>query len=142
MELTLNEYLSGLKGQRVAVVGIGVSNTPLIRLLVRAGVKVTACDKRTREQFNGQADALELTPMDDAFDTLMLGTRTLDGVELDAFAARHGRALLEALRPELDRLISQGLAEPDAARFRLTERGLMLQNTVLVDIMEAIERIS
>ena len=59
MELTLNEYLSGLKGQRVAVVGIGVSNTPLIRLLVRAGVKVTACDKRTREQFNGQADALE-----------------------------------------------------------------------------------
>ena len=28
MELTLKEYLSGLKGQRVAVVGIGVSNTP------------------------------------------------------------------------------------------------------------------
>lgn len=91
---------------------------------------------------SGQADLIALTPMDDAFDTLMLGTRTLAGVALDAFAARHGRALLEALRPELDRLISQGLAEPDAARFRLTERGLMLQNTVLVDIMEAFERIS
>ena len=39
---------------------------------------------------SGQADALELTPTDDAFDTLMLGTRTLDGVALDEFAARHG----------------------------------------------------
>ncbi len=90
---------------------------------------------------SGQADALELTPADDAFDTLMLGTRTLDGVALDEFAARHGRALLEALRPELDKLVAQGLAEPDRARFRLTERGLMLQNTVLVDIMEAFERL-
>lgn len=90
---------------------------------------------------SGQADALELTPTDDAFDTLMLGTRTLDGVALDEFAARHGRALLEALRPELDKLVAQGLAEPDRARFRLTERGLMLQNTVLVDIMEAFERL-
>lgn len=75
MELTLQEYLSGLKGQRVAVVGIGVSNTPLIQLLVRAGVKVTACDKRTREQFDGQAAALESLGVE-----LHLGPDYLDGL--------------------------------------------------------------
>ena len=75
MELTLREYLSGLKGQRVAVVGIGVSNTPLIKLLVRAGVKVTACDKRTREQFNGQAAALESLGVE-----LHLGPDYLEGL--------------------------------------------------------------
>ena len=75
MELTIQEYLSGLKGQRVAVVGIGVSNTPLIKLLVRAGVKVTACDKRTREQFDGQAAALESLGVE-----LHLGPDYLDGL--------------------------------------------------------------
>ena len=75
MELTLREYLSGLKGQRVAVVGIGVSNTPLIKLLVRAGVKVTACDKRTREQFDGQAAALESLGVE-----LHLGPDYLEGL--------------------------------------------------------------
>ena len=76
MELTLKEYLSGLKGQKVAVVGIGVSNTPLIQLLVRAGVKVTACDKRTREQFNGQAGALESLGV-----ALQLGPDYLEGLD-------------------------------------------------------------
>ena len=48
--MTLQEYLDSIHGKNVAVVGIGVSNTPLIRLLLREGIAVTACDKRTREQ--------------------------------------------------------------------------------------------
>ena len=48
--MTLQEYLDSIHGKTVAVVGIGVSNTPLIRLLLREGIAVTACDKRTREQ--------------------------------------------------------------------------------------------
>ena len=59
MHLTIREYLEGLKGKRVAVLGIGVSNTPLIRMLLRAGARVTACDKRSREEFDGRIEALE-----------------------------------------------------------------------------------
>ena len=44
--MTLQEYLDTLKGKTVAVIGIGVSNTPLLRMLLRAGIDVTACDKR------------------------------------------------------------------------------------------------
>lgn len=59
MELTIREYLEGLKGKKVAVLGIGVSNTPLIHMLLRAGAKVTACDKRQREDFGGSIEDLE-----------------------------------------------------------------------------------
>ena len=43
--MTLQEYLNSIRHKTVAVVGIGVSNTPLIRLLLQEGVAVTACDK-------------------------------------------------------------------------------------------------
>ena len=55
----LNEYLDSLKGKRVAVIGIGVSNTPLIELLLGYGISVTACDKKERGAFGDLADRLE-----------------------------------------------------------------------------------
>lgn len=59
MESTIQEYLSALCGKRVAVIGIGVSNTPLIRMLLHAGIDVTACDRNTRDSFGGTIEALE-----------------------------------------------------------------------------------
>ena len=44
--MDLETYLSGLRGKRVAVIGVGVSNRPLIALLLSHGVRVTACDKK------------------------------------------------------------------------------------------------
>ena len=43
--MTLDEYIGTLKGKTVAVVGVGVSNLPLLRLLAERGIDVTACDK-------------------------------------------------------------------------------------------------
>lgn len=48
--MTLHDYISALKGKRVAVVGVGVSNLPLIGLLCEENCDVTACDKRKAEQ--------------------------------------------------------------------------------------------
>lgn len=59
MQSILQDYLSSMKGKKVAVIGIGVSNTPLIEKLLEAGVSVLACDKREREQFGGLIEALE-----------------------------------------------------------------------------------
>lgn len=50
--MSLKEYLHSIQGKRVAVIGIGVSNTPLLELLLEAGVSVTACDRRPREKFD------------------------------------------------------------------------------------------
>ncbi|MEG2000777.1 MAG: UDP-N-acetylmuramoyl-L-alanine--D-glutamate ligase [Evtepia sp.] len=46
MTFTLEDYIRSLKEKRVAVIGVGVSNAPLIRLLLMAGISVTACDKK------------------------------------------------------------------------------------------------
>ena len=57
--MRLNEYLDSLKGKRVAVIGIGVSNTPLIELLLGYGISVTACDAKERSAFGDLVDRLE-----------------------------------------------------------------------------------
>lgn len=44
--MTLREYVDSLQNKTVAVLGIGVSNTPLVRLLLDSGIRVTACDRR------------------------------------------------------------------------------------------------
>ena len=57
--MNLASYLAGLQGKTVAVIGIGVSNTPLIRLLRAHGISVTACDKKDREALGTAAEELE-----------------------------------------------------------------------------------
>ena len=47
--MTLDNYIEDLKGKRIAVVGVGVSNLPLIRLLAKRSCDVTACDKSSAE---------------------------------------------------------------------------------------------
>ncbi len=48
--MTLSEYIDSIKNKRIAVIGIGVSNTPWIELLLKNGCAVTACDQRSAEQ--------------------------------------------------------------------------------------------
>jgi UDP-N-acetylmuramoylalanine--D-glutamate ligase len=48
----LNDFKQSIKGKKVAVIGIGVSNTPLIKYLIKLDVKITAFDKKTPEQLD------------------------------------------------------------------------------------------
>ena len=57
--MNFEEFLDSLQNKTVAVIGIGVSNTPLLELLLAEGIRVTACDKRSREQMGEQAEHLE-----------------------------------------------------------------------------------
>ena len=57
--MKFEEYLASLQNKTVAVIGIGVSNRPLIELLLRRGVAVTACDKQERSALGDYADTLE-----------------------------------------------------------------------------------
>lgn len=44
--MTYKEYFENLRGKEVFVCGVGVSNTPLIKMLVKSGAAVTVCDKK------------------------------------------------------------------------------------------------
>ena len=57
--MRFEEYLSSLRNKTVAVIGIGVSNRPLIELLLSRGVAVTACDKKDRAALGPLAKELE-----------------------------------------------------------------------------------
>lgn len=57
--MRLADYLDSLKGNTVTVIGIGVSNTPLIEMLCKSGNRVVACDRKSREALGETAERLE-----------------------------------------------------------------------------------
>ncbi len=93
--MTLHEYLAGLKGKRVAVIGVGVSNTPLIELLLDNGIYVTACDRNTRDKFGQLADRLEGKGA-----KLNLGDDYLSGLDHDVIFKTPG------MRPDVPQLVA------------------------------------
>ncbi|MEF9935580.1 MAG: UDP-N-acetylmuramoyl-L-alanine--D-glutamate ligase [Clostridium sp.] len=46
MREDFSNFINLVKGKKVAVVGIGVSNTPLVRFLVELGANIIACDRK------------------------------------------------------------------------------------------------
>lgn len=93
--MTLQEYITSIKSRTVAIVGIGVSNTPLIELLAKNGVRVTACDKKSRETLGGEADRLEALGV-----TLKLGADYLKDLTQDVIFRTPG------LRPDVPELLA------------------------------------
>lgn len=55
MKRDFKEFKDYISGKNVAVVGIGVSNIPLIDFLVKLGAEVTAFDKKSREELGSVA---------------------------------------------------------------------------------------
>ena len=53
-----DHYFRSLVGKRIAVLGLGVSNRPLVKLLLSYGCTVTGCDRTPREKMD--AEVLEL----------------------------------------------------------------------------------
>ncbi len=50
--MDLTAYLNSIRGRSVGVIGIGISNTPLLSLLLRAGADVTAYDRKEESAFD------------------------------------------------------------------------------------------
>ena len=48
--MNIEDYKKSVKNKKIAVIGIGISNRPLIKYLKEAGADVTAYDKRTKEE--------------------------------------------------------------------------------------------
>ena len=54
--MTFSDYMDYLRGKRIGVIGFGVSNQPLVRVLLRSGCDVTVCDRRDRVQLGVAGD--------------------------------------------------------------------------------------
>ena len=97
MKSLLKTYFTGLQGKRIIVLGLGVSNRPLVRLMLRYGCTVIGCDRTTREKLD--AEVLEL---EEKGCELRLGETYLDDLTGDIVFRTPGmhpaNPALEALR--------------------------------------------
>ena len=91
------KYFTSLRGKKIAVLGLGVSNRPLVRLLLEFGCDVLGCDRTPREKLD--AEVLQLEEMGCR---LSVGDNYLDGVEADILfrtpGMHPGNPAIEALR--------------------------------------------
>lgn len=92
--MTIQEFKEMAKGMKIAVVGIGVSNLPLVRMLNECGAKLCIHDKRTKEQLGELYDELcemgaETVLGEGYLDKIADGTQMVfktPGVRFDALA--------------------------------------------------------
>ena len=68
-------------------------------------------------------------------ESLMMGLRLIEGVDLDELTARHGVDLRMTHAEALERHEAQALIVREGARMRLTEVGLDLANSVIADYL-------
>ncbi len=78
MKPAFDTYFESLRGKRIAVLGLGVSNRPLVRLLLEFGCDTLGCDRTLREKLDEEVLALEKLGC-----KLHVGDDYLEGVEAD-----------------------------------------------------------
>ena len=97
MNNAFEKYFTSLKDKKIAVLGLGVSNRPLVRLLLEFGCNVIGCDRTPREKLDREVLDLEAMGC-----KLSLGDTYLDGVEAEVLfrtpGMHPGHPAIEALR--------------------------------------------
>ena len=94
MKNKLDAYFESLRGKKILVLGIGVSNRPLIRMLLERGLSVTACDMTPREKLDK-----EVLELEKAGAALKVGGDYLEGLSGDVVFRTPG------MRPDIPALV-------------------------------------
>ena len=100
--MDFKQFFSQIKGKKIAMCGIGISNTPLILDFLEQGARVIACDRREREQVGELADRLEKAGAE-----LKLGEGYLENLEVDIIFRTPG---MNFHLEELERARKRGIA--------------------------------
>lgn len=98
--MTVNEYFEQLRGKRICVIGMGISNRPLVKMLLEHGFSVECRDKTPREKLLPEVLALEQQGA-----TLVLGDDYLENIQADVVFRTPG---LNAFCPQLMALREEG----------------------------------
>ncbi len=100
MNPKFDAWLNTLSGKNILVLGLGVSNRPLVRILLRHGLTVTGCDATPYEKLDDEVLALERAGC-----RLQTGPGYLEGLSCDVVFRTPG---LHPSRPELVALKNAG----------------------------------
>lgn len=94
----LEEFKNRVRGKKAAVLGIGISNTPLIKYLAHLGAKITAFDGASREKLTGRLKELEGYDIE-----YRLGDNYLEGLSGFDIIFK-----TPSMRPDIPQLIAAG----------------------------------
>ena len=100
--MTFTDYFTSIKDKKIAVLGLGVSNRPLVRLLLEFGCRVTGCDRTEREKLDE-----EVLELEKAGCVLSLGQTYLDGLDAELVFRTPG---MHPGNPALEQLRQKGAA--------------------------------
>ena len=96
------QFFNSIADKRIALCGIGVSNTPLVLKFLNLGARVFACDRRDRATIGELADRLEKAGAE-----LRLGEDYLKNLEVDVIFRTPG---MNFNLPELEEARRNGIA--------------------------------
>ena len=102
MVTAFETYFNSLKGKKIAVFGLGVSNRPLVRLLLEFGCNVLGCDRTPRENLDEEVLELERQGC-----KLSVGEHYLEQLEADLVFRTPG---MHPGNPALEELRAKGAA--------------------------------
>ncbi len=100
--MDFKQFLGQMTGKRIAFLGAGISNTPLILRFLEQGARVYVCDRRTREALGDLADQLEKAGAE-----LRLGENYLEKLEVEIIFRTPGMSFH---LPELEQARKKGIA--------------------------------
>ena len=106
MQSAFETYFTALRGKKIAVLGLAVSNRPLVRLLLEFGCDVTGCDRTPREKLDEEVLELERGGC-----KLRVGDGYMEGFTADVLFRSPGihpaNPAIEAMRAEGTRVTSE-----------------------------------
>ncbi len=100
--MDVRQFWENISSKKIAMCGIGISNTPLILSFLEKGARVYACDRRSREQIGELADRIEAAGAE-----LRLGENYLEDLEVDIIFRTPGMSFY---LPELSAARKKGIA--------------------------------
>ena len=130
--------------RQVPYLGLGASASSMLPTASSDSAYVRQTNPHTIDDYcqmvqTGSWQEREIEPISHAdarFETMMLGLRTMQGVSEAAFGQMHGVTLAACYGPRLKSLLDRGLVDHQDDRWFLTRRGMDIQNSILVELMD------
>lgn len=82
------------------------------------------------------ADEVQIPPKEEMFESLMLGLRMVQGLDIAAFGRRFGQSPLKVYQTQIAAAQAAGHMQVAEGFLRLTPRGMDIQNSVLLPFLE------
>lgn len=126
--------------RQVPYIGLGASAASMLpaggEIAYTRETNPRTIDAYLRMSPEGPRETERISPAEARFETMMLGLRMTEGVSEEAFLRMHGVPLEQCYGERLRAQAALGLVEHTDGCWRLTRRGMDVQNSVLVALME------